>query len=158
MCWFGGFPGVWQYSTASALSKEDVILSCYNKNWVKAVSLLWAPPAERQWEQNKHRVRQCVPTCSVVGNELPVTCLGQPLCTSASAAKNPVGSGVLHLMEETTESHTTLQDQSGDNPLSQEPHIRGPVSSYGGLQSRGEISWLLSTMGILGHARWPVWI
>lgn len=48
--------------------------------------------------------------------------------------------------------------QSGDNPLSQEPHIRGPVSSYGGLQSRGQLSWLLSTMGILGHARWPVWI
>lgn len=46
MCWFGGFPGVWQYSTASALSKEDVILSCYSKNWVKAVSLLWAVLAE----------------------------------------------------------------------------------------------------------------
>lgn len=86
--------------------------------------------------------------CSVVGNELPVTCLGQRLCTSASAANGPVGSGVLYVMEETTVSQTTLQDQSGDNPLSQEAHIRGPVSSRGGLQSRGELSWLLSTMGI----------
>lgn len=152
MCRFGGFPGVWQYSTASALSKEDVILSCYNKNWVKAVSLLWAPPVERHGHQNKP---QCeTGKCPMVGNELPVTCLGQHLYTLA--AKRPMGSGVLYLMEETTVSQTTLQGQSGDNPLSQEPHIREPVSSCGGLQCTGELCWLLSMMGILGHARWPI--
>lgn len=64
-----------------------------------------------------------------------------------------MGSGVLHLMEETTVSQTTLKDQSRDNPLPQEPHIRGPVSSYGGLQSRGKLFWLLSMMVVLRHAR-----
>lgn len=72
----------------------------------------------------------------MVGNEIPVSCLGQHLSTLAPAANILTGSGKLHLMEKTTRvSQTTPKDQSRDHPLSQEPHTRGSVSSCGGLQA-----------------------
>lgn len=161
MCWFGGFPGVWQYSTASALSKEDVFLSCYNENWLKAVSLLPAVLAELHlrrgsetktttlWEREILRGRKWT----------PITCLGQRWYPSASAANGPTGSErCISWRRQLSPGQTALKEQSRDNPLPQQPHIRGPVSSYGALRSRGELSWLLSTMAILRHAKWPIWI
>lgn len=72
----------------------------------------------------------------MVGNELPVSCLGQHLSTLAPAADILTGSGELHLVEKTTRvSQTTPKDQGRDHPLSQEPPIRGSVSSCGGLQA-----------------------
>lgn len=154
MCWFGGFPGVWQYSTASVLSKEDVILSCYNENWVKAVSLLRALLAELHlrrgsetkttavWDREMLRGRKWTPSDPS----------GTELVHISFRCKKPNGvrSAASHGRDNT--------GQSGDNPLPQQPHITGPVSSCGGLQSRGKHSRLLSTMVILRHSRWPIWI